>query len=354
VRPPRRAAPWRLGVLASALLAGCDSAPPSAPATDDVSDPVAISAAVSNFELAIGTPAMHSLGVVAARMIIPGTAAAAPLETPASWCGPGRSPRPTVPAPTAPHPAANLIADSLFRRVYTYDAVSRTFQWTSAASGPANGVRFLLDDLDNYGGYILPRTQVGWLDLTDAVAGGLDRLRAQVVNGSAVNADVLVAPSGSSTAYTASQAGRVAAGTATFTFLDSVQVNGTETDRLAVIDSAGPGVRIALRAKRVDFDAADFRYDIDLTASRGSTTIRLTGANVVYCYFGSWDVAVTLNDSAFATYTRSDIGTAVTPAAGRTLSQQQSRVILDLMDMQQLLFDWLRTLFMPVWRLLPP
>lgn len=346
----RRHAVWMGGLL---VLGACDSAPSApvpVPATPSLA--AAASAAAGNLELAIGTPAMHSLGIVGGRMIIPGTALEA-AETPrAAPCGPRRVAT-TLHAPRTTHLSASLIADSLFGRVYAYDAPSRSYYRTTGA-GPSAGVRFLLDALDDYGQPTKPSSPVGWLDLTDESAGGVVRLRARVHDGPAVNADYVLAPTGSQAAYTVPMAGRVAYRSSGFPFSSSIEAAGNTVHLLATVDSAVPGVQMTLGATRVTFDAADFRHDLDLVVRRGAQTIHLAGTNDTYCYFAVWTVAVTVNDTAVATYVRDLNTVTITPAAGRTLSDELERAITDLVVAQQLLFDWLQSLFMPVWRLLPP
>jgi len=293
---------------------------------------------------------MHAVFVVGPRMTL--GAPASPLSPSAMAC----LVAPSATAAAAPGGIAGsvVIPDSLYRKVYSYDGVARTFRLSADSGGPAAGVRFLLHDVDNYSGLVMPLNLVGWLDLANLGTAVSDTIRASVHNNSATMADLLIVSAGTRDAYHATLTGLIQVDGSVVAVRDSIAAAGADLTLSAVLDDSARGARLSFVATRTTYDPADNLYQLDLRFSRGGHTVRLRGAIDTYCWFGISEFAITVDDVAVGTYRADEAARSVTLVSGAVASAEDRRAILGLVDAQLLLFGWSQALFAPMWRLLPP
>jgi hypothetical protein len=118
-------------------------------------------------EGAFGTPAIRSLSTFGPKMAVLAVQSGAASRAVPAVCAPAGALFLTAPAPAlrGGGSTAGAIPDSLLRHVFVYDSAAGSYRPTADTSGPAGGVRFLLDAVDSTGRPTAPSTNVGWLDL---------------------------------------------------------------------------------------------------------------------------------------------------------------------------------------------
>lgn len=347
------------GALASG---GCDknpaaTAPPPQPAFDAAS----VDSGIAMLDQAFGTPAIRSLAALSPLVTAAATPAPATLTASSAACRASAAP-PDMPAEppalrtaagTAATLAGNLIADSLFRRVFVYDTAARGYRLSSDSSGPAGGIRFVLYTLNGYALPVVPLSPNGSLDLTDQSAGTTLRLRSQIAAGTAGNADYLVALSGTQAADTALLAGTVTAGNRRFAFRDSTASAGFQVlISVSAVDSADD-LQIAMLATRTSFDPFDFNDVLDFSVTHAGHTFRLAGGIDTYCLVPSVGLSVAIDGAAFASVTNGTTAPNVARVDGKPLTAGESQAILDLKDVQRRLFAYINAFHSPAKALLP-
>ena len=171
----------RAGLLLGFVVTACkDAAAPG-----DFSDPVAVSTDMQSVDSAFDSDVYRSFGVASLEL---GSAATgvAPLKPAATLLGStmpkldkstgrplligalqGQRLRQLRPAMSVAAEQGRIIPDSVYGRVFQWDAALDTYTWQDSVVPGLNGVRFILYQVDEFGFVIEPTVDVGTLDLID-------------------------------------------------------------------------------------------------------------------------------------------------------------------------------------------
>jgi hypothetical protein len=340
----------RLACCATAL-AGCDKSPAEPPAAVAAFDAAAVESGLAIVNQVFGMPAIQSLSALGPLLTVPAASPIAP-GAPAVACGVPATRTAAAAVPAAPR-AADLIADSLFRRVFVYDTAARAYRLGADTSGPAGGIRFVLYTLNGYGLPVVPLSPNGSLDLTDQSAGTALRLRSRISAGTVGNADYLVALSGTQAADTALLAGTVTAGNHGFAFRDSTASAGFQVLISVTAADSADDLHVSMRATRTSFDPFDYNDVLDFSITYAAHTLRLAGGIDTYCLVPSIGLSVSIDGAAFATVTNGTTTPNVARVDGKPLTASESQAILDLKDAQRRLFAYINAFHSPAKALLP-
>jgi hypothetical protein len=322
--------------------------PPNGPFAD-FTDPEAATNAVATLEGAFAAPVLQSLSAFAPMLSIFGGHAPVPVSpTGAPTCSGGATP--AIPAGGVFPGALAAIPDSALTGVFTYDSATRAFRRSADSGGPANGVRFLLAQVDSKSLPVFPLATVGWLDVTDRSGpGGPDSLHAVLVGQGMPLVDYVMAPVGTSASYREKLAGSFTGGGYTFGFRDSTTRLGSQVTAAAIVDDTTHDLHMTLTATRTAADRFDNFYTVDFGFTFGAETVRLQGSLDVYCLIPSTGLTVRVNDSTFASVTNgvSPYAPDITRADGKPTTAAQSAAVMDLIRVQGELFHWLETFSLP-------
>ena len=337
---------WALTAVA------CESSPPSAPTTAPFADAAAVDGAATALAAAVNTPALRSLAALGRYMTL-GAPAAAP------WSGPTRaacSIAATRDAATPPAPSAAAYPDSLKGRILVFEVDSARYQTVADSGGPADGVRYLLTALDQFGNITDSLGYAGWFDLHDLSAAGAPTMHGQLVAGTTLNTDYTAAPTGSQSSWWMRLDGQVTGAAATpYAFHDSATGAGAVTTVALQLASPDSGIAATLVASHLMLDFADSRDTFDFRFARGPDTIAVTGGTFTYCFYPSTDVSIAIDGVPFAA--GSGLGGAP-PSLARTdslpLTTEQSDALLALIDLRALLFSWQSSIATPARLMLGP
>jgi hypothetical protein len=329
--------------------------PPPGPFTD-FTHPDSATSAVAVVEAAVSAPVYRSFVTFAPSLSIVGGHAPVPVARSGSFrCAGGAAPLAAASVPRSIATAA--FPDSVLTHVYAYDSATQSFKPTADSGGPANGVRFLLAQVDSVGRLMFPLTTVGWLDVTDhSPVGGPDSLGGVLVGQGTPLLDYFMAPSGTASGYGERIGGTFSGGGTTFQFRDSTARVGTQVAVTAIVDDSTHRLHATLTASRTSTDRYDWFYKLDFALRYGSDSIRLSGVSDVYCLLPSIGVTVLVHDSTFANVTDGVTPAlpTITRADGQPVTAAQTTAVLDLLRLQGELFSWMETFSLPGSLLLGP
>ena len=171
----------RAGLLLGFVVAACkDAAAPG-----DFSDPVAVTGDMQSVDSAFDSDVYRSFGVATLDLGAAATGVA-PLKPAASMVGAtfaklqhsgGRASvlgaveaqrlQQLRPAMNTAVAQGQIIPDSVYGRVFQWDATLDTYTWQDSVVPGLNGVRFILYQVDEFGLVVEPTVEVGTLDLID-------------------------------------------------------------------------------------------------------------------------------------------------------------------------------------------
>jgi hypothetical protein len=341
-------------LLLSTCVSLSDSSPPPPPPPPpgsfaDFIHPDSATGAVAAMEGAVAAPVYRSFVTFAPALSIAGGHAPVPVAPSGSFrCAAGGAPLAAASVPRSIATAA--FPDSVLSHVFAYDSATQSFKAASDSGGPANGVRFLLAQVDSVGRPMFPLTTVGWLDVTDhSPVGGPDSLGGVLVGQGTPLLDYFMAPSGTSSAYSERIGGTFRGGAATFLFRDSTARVGTQVAVTAIVDDSTHRLHATLTASRTSTDRYDWFYKLDFALRYGSDSIRLSGVSDVYCLLPSIGVTVLVHDSTFASVTNGATPAlpTITRGDGQPVTAAQATAVLDLLRLQGELFSWMETFSLP-------
>ena len=356
-RPPIFAALLLLSTCVSLSDSSPHPPPPPPPGPfADFRNPDATISAVASLENALAAPVYASFVAFAPSLSIVGGHAPVPVARSGSFrCAGGAAPFAAANAPSSVGTAA--IPDSVLSHVFAYDSVTRSFKTAADSGGPANGVRFLLAQVDTLGRAVFPLTTVGWLDVTDHSApAGPDSLEGVLSSSGGPLLSYFMVPTGTSSAYSEHVGGTFDGAGATFQFRDSTARVGTQVAVTTIVDDTVHQLHASLTATRTATDRYDWFYRLDFTLRTAGDSIRLQGASDVYCLFPSIGVTLSVHDSTFATVTNgaSPSTPTITRGDGNPVTPAQASAVLDLIRVQGELFKWMETFSLPGSLLLGP
>lgn len=341
------------GLLAAGVwaLAAChhDAAAPVVITPFD--NAAAISAGMLALDTAFGSPNIQSLWGLGGNMHVAG---APPLGGQCAASSPSSTSPFSVPL------AGGMIPDSLKKRVFVLASPYNTYTLSATdTSGPANGVRFVLYQVDTLANLHQPPTIVGTLDLLNP-AGGTGPLEVRVLNGILPNADYAMTALGRRGSDTALLVGTATGGTRTVSFRDSVtrlvpSISST-TNLVAVLTDSIGDITVNLTAAQYAYDLYDGNYIADFAVTHAGRTVRMTGNIFTYCLLPSYDLTVVADGDTIAQIgdQMNVVGPSVNPQKGFTLTAEQQIAILQVLYGQLRIFRSLLGFSLPAAAVLPP
>ena len=232
---------------------------------------------------------------------------------------------------------------------YVWDPATNSYVASSDSGAPANGERFMLYALSQRTGLpSVPLTSIGYVDLTDSSAGatGVTLVGTPAAEPPATYASYSVAADG------ASLAGFVTDGTTRLDLnvgADSTTSPGTLREQTAIA-VAGQDLRVDESVTVSGENGDTVRMTTDLRVASGGEVVRAAGDVTLdtTTNLGSGQMAVSVNDSAFATITLGGPDLAFAPAPDVTLTTADETTLRALFSTSFELFGTVRVLFTPV------
>ena len=232
---------------------------------------------------------------------------------------------------------------------YVWDPATNGYVASSDSGAPANGERFMLYALSQRTGLpSVPLTSIGYVDLTDSSAGAtsVTLVGTPAAEPPATYASYSVAADG------ASLAGFVTDGTTRLDLnvgADSTTSPGTLREQTAIA-VAGQDLRVDESVTVSGENGDTVRMTTDLRVASGGEVVRAAGDVTLdtTTNLGSGQMAVSVNDSAFATITLGGPDLAFASAPDVTLTTADETTLRALFSTSFELFGTVRVLFTPV------
>lgn len=207
-------------------------------------------------------------------------------------------------------------------KTFTYNSTTFQYEPSTQTGAPANGVRFILYEVDAGGAMVTPPVETGYLDLTpDSSSGGLE---IKAVIGGAVYLDYVA--SGTVTAAstgTVSAVGFVDDGTTKLDFDFKVtgdSLSNVNLDYQVTADSTKNSVHLVLAKK------ATGEGNLNLTLADGTNTVILAAAGDSTSLSGQ----ITYNGSPVVKITGTSNAPTFTRLDGGSLNQNDNAALVDL------------------------
>ncbi|HXL06317.1 MAG TPA: hypothetical protein VN964_05265 [Gemmatimonadales bacterium] len=231
---------------------------------------------------------------------------------------------------------------------FVWDPATNSYVASSDSGAPANGERFMLYALSQRTGLpSVPLTSIGYVDLTDSSAGatGVTLVGTPAAEPPATYASYSVAAGG------ASLAGFVTDGTTRLDLnvrADSTTPPGTLREQTAIA-VAGQDLHVDESVTVSGENGDTVRMTTDLRVASGGEVVRAAGDVTLdtTTHLGSGQMAVSVNDSAFATITLGGPDLAFVPAPDVTLTTADETTLRALFSTSFELFGTTRLLLVP-------
>jgi len=243
-----------------------------------------------------------------------------------------------------------VVTTAALGTTYVWDPATNSYVASSDSGAPANGERFMLYALSQRTGLpSVPLTSIGYVDLTDSSAGatGVTLVGTPAAEPPATYASYSVAAGG------ASLAGFVTDGTTRLDMnvrADSTTSPGTLREQTAIA-VAGQDLHVdeSVTVSGGGENGDTVRMTTDLRVASGGEVVRAAGDVTLdtTTHLGSGQMAVSVNDSAFATITLGGPDLAFAPAPDVTLSAADETTLRALFSTSFELFGTVRLLLLP-------
>ncbi|HET8624653.1 MAG TPA: hypothetical protein VFM14_13905 [Gemmatimonadales bacterium] len=353
---------WTLA-LCTIALGGCggDSTGPAG----NLSDPAALSADLQSLDTPFESSVMQGFGAVA--LSSGGTPATRAASFLAALSPAGKLPsadgavRRQSSMPLALRTALStgpnfqVIPSGVWGKVYEWDVATDHYV-ESVASGPANGVRFILYAVN-------PLTEqpnepldpVGYADFLDESNGATDQLRVRVVGDDAVTyADYVVSGTTGGTSLDAAISGFVTNGTRRLDFTADLAATSSQVQLQYQLQLDQPAVSAQLQLQ-LQFSGESATMQLNFNFTHGGETLELQGTlTLTSSASGSSATAsftVDVNGGRFATITGSSSGNEVSytfTGPGRELTAAEREALGHLFAAPSEMGDFIEQLFGPV------
>ncbi len=297
-------------VLGLAVAAACGK---DSPSPVDFNDPVAVSSTVSSVDSAFNTPVFRSFNVATLEL----SAATAPAIRPAATVLETLRPKlertggqiflpgllqsrklyASIPNLSVSAAQGRIIPDSMYGRVFEWDATTHQYRYQGTTVSNLNGVRFILYALGLDGQVFEPVTAIGTLDIIDQSTPSLLQLHVLVKNsaGTTTYVDYTASLVTSATSATATVAGSITNGLSgannkTLTFNETFNVNAGGASVHATFELNNPAITLTLN-ESVRFSDPNIIIDADFTIA-STETIRVVGRITINSVSGAINVSI--------------------------------------------------------------
>src|SRR6266702_2178156 len=246
-----------------------------------------------------------------------------------------------------------VVTTAALGTTYVWDPATNSYVASSDSGAPANGERFMLYALSQRSGLpSVPLTSIGYVDLTDSSAGatGVTLVGTPAAEPPATYASYSVAAGG------ASLAGFVTDGTTRLDLnvrADSTTSPGTLREQTAIA-VAGQDLQVDESVTVSGENGDTVGMTTDLRVASGGEVVRAAGDVTLdtTTNLGSGQMAVSVNDSAFATITLGGPDLAFAPAPDVTVTTADETTLRALFSTSFELFGTVRLLLLPQQRVL--
>ena len=354
-----RSAMWALAVCTAALV-GCGES--NGPGEGNLADPAALGADMDALQTPFEAPVLQSFDMVALSST--GTPTARLVSFLSALSPHGKLP--SAGAVQARQSAAfRALGVKPSLAVIPVEALGAVYEWDAglqeyvegAATGPANGVRFILYAVNPLSGLPNePLDPVGYADFLDESSGATNRLHVQVVGDDAVTyADYVVSGTAGSTAA-ASAEGFITNGVRRLDFSAELTASESEIGLHYELTLDQPAVSAEL-AITLSYNGTSAVIDNMFRITRGSETVVLNGVMTLNSsgetFTATANFTVDVNGGRFATISGSSAsGTAVsytiTGPGGRALTDAEREAVYRLFDAPTQLDTLITLLFEPL------
>jgi len=362
--------PLRAGVVFGlAALAACGQ---DAPSPVDFNDPAAISANLSSVDSAFDSDVFRSFGSASvmldvatapafrptatlietlrpqlvhsgARMFLPSLRQAQKLQT-------------MIPSLSVSAAQGRIVPDSMYGRVFEWDASIHQYSYQGTTVANLDGVRFVLYATDLSGAVVEPVAAIGTLDIIDQSTTSKLQLQVLVKNSAATTTyvDYTASVTSGLTSASASVSGSISNGLSggnnkTLTFDQTLSVNGAGAQVHATFALNNPAITVMLN-ESASFDDPNIVINADFRLIQNGETIRAVGHITLNTLDNSTTVSVTVSvDGHPVASLRGDAATAQwVDAGGEPLSATDLAALDDLFDGFEHFGDTVSNLFAPV------
>ncbi|HXM37927.1 MAG TPA: hypothetical protein VN908_04610 [Gemmatimonadales bacterium] len=272
-----------------------------------------------------------------------------------------------IPEMSAATAQGRLIPDSLYGRVFEWDAALHRYRWQSTTVAGLTGVRFILYQVDANGAVIEPVVPVGYSDMIDESTPSTLKLHVLVkgTGGAPTYLDYLVTATPMPGSLTATASGFISNGLSagankTLTFDETFSANATRVAVTAELNLNNPATTFTLNESVTASDpsivvSADFRL-----IRPGEQTISISGRvtltynSTTLKYDVTVDVTVRVGSGTVATL-KGDPATAQwVDAGGQPLTAADLEALAHLLGAFEHFQDAVESMFHPVETMLPP
>ena len=361
----------RAGILLGLAATACKEAVTPV----DFKDPVALSANLSSVDSAVNTDVARSFGVATLKLnaaaspaIAPVTALVATVRPQLQRSGariflPGlvqaRTLQAQLPNLSVASAQGRVIPDSLYGRVYEWDATLHEYSWQGTTVTGLTGVRFVLYAVGLDDQVVEPVTAIGTLDILDQST--VSKLQVQVLvkgpGGSPTYIDYTISltPNGQTSA-TATASGSISNGLAggdnkTLSFDQTLTINAAGASAHATFALNNPAITLIMN-ESVAVSDPNLVINADFKLINNGVTIEAVGRVTINTATGSALVNVTVKQDGHPVASISgdpaDPATQWKDAGGQPLNANDLEALDHLFDVFEAFQKAVEGLFLPV------
>ena len=360
----------RAGLALGLVAAACkDSAGPG-----DFSDPVAVTTDLQAVDSAFDTDVYRSFAAASANLG-PAATGVAPLQPAAGLLGgtlpkldrsaarasilgalQARQLQQVGPAMSVAAAQGRIIPDSLYGRVFQWDAALDQYTWQNATVGGLNGVRFILYQVDVNGTVVEPVVQVGYADLIDESTPSTLQLHIQAkgVGGAPTYLDYTATVVATATSITANATGFISNGLGggankTLTFDETFTVTDTRATANAKFTLNNPA-RTLTMSESVTFSGNSLIITADFRFTRPGETVQFVARVTINLDTQAVTInaAVRVNGQTVATISGDPATAQWVDAGGDPLTADDLDALEGLADVAEQFQEIVNSLFLPI------
>ena len=361
----------RAGILLALAAAACKETVTPV----DFKDPVALSANLSSVDSAVNTQVARSFSTATLNLNAATAPAIGPVASLLATVSPqlqrsgarmflpglvqARSMQAQLPNLSVAAAQGRVIPDSLYGRVYEWDATLHQYTWQGATVTGLTGVRFMLYAVGLNDQVIEPVTQIGTLDILDQST--TSKLQVQVLvkgpGGSPTYIDYTISlqPTGQMSA-TAAATGSISNGLTgsdnkTLSFDQTLTIDVNNATAHAVFALNNPAITVIMN-ESVAVNTSDIVINADFRLIQDGVTIQAVGRVTINRTTGSALINVTVNQDGHPVASISgdptDPATQWKDAGGQPLTVNDLAALSHLFDAFEAFQKAVEGLFLPI------
>jgi hypothetical protein len=358
----------RAGLVLGLVAVACKDSPGPA----DFTDPVAITTDLQAVDSAFDTGVYRSFSATTLELGV-AAAGAAPLRPAATLLGgtlpnvkgtaahasllsvaQARQLQQLGPAMSVAAAAGRIIPDSVYGRVFQWDAAANAYTWQDSTVPGLNGVRFILYHVDALGAVVEPVIEVGRLDLIDESTVSVLQLHILVtgVGGTPVYVDYTASVSVTATSLTANASGHISNGLTagankTLTFDETFTVTDTRITANATFTLNNPA-RTFTMSQSVTVSGTSLVINADFRFIRLGETVQFVGRFTIGDSTLTVNASVRVNGHTVATINGNLLTTQWVDAGGEPLTVEDLETLDGLQSATLRFQEAVNSFFLPI------